>query len=394
MGIIEGAAKRKMRFFTPRNPSDTSNNKRMQKRLIWIGYGMAAFLLAPVWLCGQATEPVPTKQNARNVILLVGEGMGLSQISAAIYSNHNRLELERFPVTGLQKAYTLDNLSSDPVASATALASGQKTNMGKVWASHGKKQARTLIQEAESRGLATGLFVNMDLTDAFPLAFLGGVQDFSDRDRAARAYLGMEVDLLMGGGRQHFSGSGADSPVQKFQEKGYQVSDYASVEFPKITLDLKRNAVFFLSEGTDTAWFHAAENYMAAMMLAALFLKKHNSKGFLLIVGLDQAHAPGYDQSQQLVSDIVAFDRILGALLDFAEEDGETLLVVTSGHEQGGFAINPGSQMDTLLTEFNTGRPTAIMLPVFAYGPGAERFSGMYENAAIHKYIRKALGWE
>ena len=367
----------------------------MQKRrLIWIRYGIATLLLAPTWLWGQASEPSNTKRNARNVILFVGEGMGLSQISAAIYSNHNHLELERFPVTGLQKAYTLDNLSTDPVASATMLASGHKTNVGRVWAPHGKKQARTLIQEAESRGMATGLFVNMDLTDAFPLAFLGGVQDFSDRAQAARAYLGIEMDLLMGGGRQYFTGKGAESLVEKFQEKGYQVSDYASVEFPKITLDLKKNAVFFLSEGTDTTWFHAAENYMAAVRLAALFLKKHNSKGFLLVVGLDQAHLSGADQSQQLVSDMLAFDRILGALLDFAEEDGETLLVVTSGHEQGGFAINPGSQMDTLLTEFNTGRPTAIMLPVFAYGPGSEWFSGMYENVAIHKFIRRALGWE
>jgi alkaline phosphatase len=366
----------------------------MQKRLIWIQFGMAVLLLTPALSRGQVSNPAHTKQNARNVILFVGEGMGLSQISAAIYSNHNHLELERFPVTGLQKAYTLDNLSSDPVASATTLASGHKTNVGRVWAPQGKKQARTLIQEAESRGMATGLFVNMDLTDAFPLAFLGGVQDFSDRVQAAKAYLGIDMDLLIGGGRQHFTGDSTGSPIQKFQEKGYQVSDYASVEFPKITLDLKRNALFFLSEGSDSTWSHAAEKYMAAVRLAALFLKKHNSKGFLLVVGLDQGHAAGRDPSQQLVSDILAFDRILGALLDFAEEDGETLLVVTSGHEQGGFAINPGSQMDTLLTEFNTGRPTAIMLPVFAYGPGSNGFSGMYENVAIHKYIRKALGWE
>lgn len=91
---------------------------------------------------------------------------------------------------------------------------------------------------------------------------------------------------------------------------------------------------------------------------------------------------------------MIDFDTALGHILDFAEQDGETLVVVTADHETGGFAINPGSTMDKLETGFTTGKHTAALIPVFAYGPGSEAFSGIYENTAIYHKMMGAIGWE
>ncbi|HHB51468.1 MAG TPA: alkaline phosphatase, partial [Saprospiraceae bacterium] len=86
------------------------------------------------------------------------------------------------------------------------------------------------------------------------------------------------------------------------------------------------------------------------------------------------------------------FDKAIGAVMDFAEQDGETLVIVTADHETGGFSINQGSSMDTIVGTFNSASHTADLIPVFAYGPGAELFSGIYENTAINYKIKKLMG--
>ena len=82
------------------------------------------------------------------------------------------------------------------------------------------------------------------------------------------------------------------------------------------------------------------------------------------------------------------FDKTIGKVLDFAKKDGNTLVVVTADHETGGYAINPGSEMGEIIGAFTTDYHTAAMIPVFAYGPGAEMFCGIYENTAIFDFIK------
>ena len=98
------------------------------------------------------------------------------------------------------------------------------------------------------------------------------------------------------------------------------------------------------------------------------------------------------------------FDELIGAVLDFAAEDGETLVVVTSDHETGGFTLsgenyttNEGevySSYSKLEPKFSTGGHSATLIPVFAYGPGAEHFSGVYDNTDIFHKIMKLTGWD
>ena len=98
------------------------------------------------------------------------------------------------------------------------------------------------------------------------------------------------------------------------------------------------------------------------------------------------------NDANYIISEMLDFDKSVGAVLDWAEKDGETLVIVTADHETGGFSINLGTTQDTMVTEFTTDYHTAEMIPVFAYGPGSENFSGIYENTAIYGKIKKALG--
>lgn len=336
-------------------------------------------------------------RRAKNVILLIGDGMGLTQISSGLYNNNNALSLERFPSTGLQKNYASDDLITDSASAGTAMACGVKTKVGAIGVGKDNKPARSLMEEAEAKGMATGMVVTSSLVDATPSAFVAHVPSRDQKEDIAKSYLNIDIDFLVGGGKKYFTQRTSDDRdlARELQEKGYVVSDYTESEIPKVTLDLKKNFAFFTAE-EDPGKFQESRSYLLpASRLGAVFLKSHNDKGFFLMVEGSQIDWGGHaNDASYVVAEFLEFDRVIGSLLEFAMEDGETLIIVTADHETGGLAINPGSQMNNLLTEFNTNSHTGIMVPVFAYGPGAELFSGIYDNTEINRRIKKALGWE
>ena len=102
-----------------------------------------------------------------------------------------------------------------------------------------------------------------------------------------------------------------------------------------------------------------------------------------------------------IVTEMLDFNKTLGEVLDFAKRDGNTLVVVTADHETGGFALVKGSKVNNIKGGFGDTQPdktgsryhTAAWIPVFAYGPGAQEFTGVYENTAIFDKMKKLLGF-
>ena len=121
------------------------------------------------------TDNSSPARKAKNVILLIGDGMGLTQISAGLYSNNNKLNLEQFTEIGLHKSYAADNLITDSAAGATAFACGQKTYNGAIAVDEDSNVLKTILEEAEDRGLATGLVATSTIVHATPASFIAHV---------------------------------------------------------------------------------------------------------------------------------------------------------------------------------------------------------------------------
>jgi alkaline phosphatase len=101
------------------------------------------------------------------------------------------------------------------------------------------------------------------------------------------------------------------------------------------------------------------------------------------------------NDTQYIVDEMVDFDNAIGKVLDFAEKDGNTLVIITADHETGGFSlVNGNMQAGTVEGKFTTGGHTGVMVPVFAYGPGAVLFSGIYENTAIFNKMLQAFNFK
>lgn len=359
------------------------------------------WLLLPVFLLIAAAwswhpESTPPAR-PKSVILMIGDGMGLTQVSAGMYSHHNRLNLERFPVTGLIATQSSDHRITDSGAAATALACGCKTYNTAIGLDPKRRPCRTLIEQADSARMATGIVVTCSATHATPASFVAHVRDRSLVEEIATFFVKNPLDLLIAGGKKHFSGRTTDTRdlCQELRNGGCTVSDWKVQPFENIRPDTSQPFCWFSAEEEPRSAADGREYLPPATALAPDFLKKRGQgRGFFLMVEGSQIDWAGHNRDQpRLIAEVLDFDAAVGEALRFAEADGETLVVVTADHETGGVAIMQGSEMDSLTLLFTTKNHTASMVPVFAYGPGSERFGGVYENTGVYERIRQALGW-
>lgn len=333
----------------------------------------------------------------KNIILMIGDGMGLTQITAGMYINGNKLNLEQFLYIGLHKTHASNNLVTDSAAGATAFSCGKKTYNGAIGLDKSKKPATTILEKAESEGMPTGLVVTSSITHATPASFYAHQKDRSMMDEIAADLLKSDVDFFVGGGKKHFDRrkDGQDL-LPELAAKGYAISTFLDKEFSDITIDFNKKFGYFTADGEPLPVMQGRDYLVQACESAVTYLsgKDEKDKGFFLLVEGSQIDWGGHaNDSEYIVREMIDFDNAIGKVLDFAKKDGETLVIVTADHETGGYAINPGSTMDSIVPAFTTDKHTAVLIPVFAYGPGAELFSGIFDNTAVYFKMMWAMGW-
>lgn len=336
------------------------------------------------------------EKHPKNIILLIGDGMGITQISAGMYSNGNHLNLEEFPVVGLHKPYSSNSLITDSAAGATAFASGVKTYNGAIGVAQDSSVVKTILEEAEEHGLATGLITTSTIVHATPAAFIAHVSSRNKMEEIAASFLDTEVDLFIGGGKKFFTERSDNRNLyQELENKGYTVSDYQKEPLTDMVVDYGKNFAYLTDRADPKQQRHGRDFLKPAAMLGTVMLSKRGQdKGFFLMIEGAQIDWGGHaNDSDYIISEMIDFDETIGAILKFAEEDGETLVVVTADHETGGFAINPGSKMNAIKAAFTTDYHTATLIPVFAYGPGSSLFGGIYENSDIYHKMKTAFGF-
>ena len=188
-------------------------------------------------------------EKPKNIILMIGDGMGISQITAGMYRNGNTLHLEQFPVVGLHKSYSADNLITDSAAGATAFACGQKTYNGAVSVDRDSMPLKTILEEAEAHQLATGLVVTSKIVHATPAAFIAHVNARYKYAEIAPYFLQTEVDYFVGGGKQYFTQTiNNESILETLQKKNYLVFDYTEEKLNEAVKNYTKNIACFTHE--------------------------------------------------------------------------------------------------------------------------------------------------
>lgn len=330
-----------------------------------------------------------------NIILLIGDGMGLTQISAAMYSNNNRLALAKFPVIGFHKSHAANELITDSAAGGTAIACGIKTNNGNIGTDENGSPAVSILEELDSMNFSTGMIVTSTIVHATPAAFAAHRARREMYEEIALDYLKANVDLLIGGGRQYFQNREMDDRdlINDFENKGYVVMDQLYTTMNKIKWPLDKNILYFTADKQPLT-VSGGRNYLSfAVRQGVQYLEQKSNKGFFLLVEGSQIDWMNHaNDGRGVVMETLDFDRAIWESIQYANRKGNTLVLVTADHESGGMSIEADSRMNKLKYGFTTNGHTAAMIPVFAYGPGANLFRGIYENTSIYHKMRAALG--
>ncbi len=338
-------------------------------------------------------SPSPEEIYPKNIILMIGDGMGIAQISASIYLKKGKHSLENFPVVGLQKTHSGNNLVTDSAAGATAIACGIKTFNDAVGVDMDTLPVQSILELSKEKGLATGIVVTSTVVHATPAAFYAHQSNRYDNEDIALDFMKSEIDFMIGGGKKYFDNRPDDINLYKqLKDKKVNVSSY----FEKNIFDLNffpKNKYVFFTANEDPVGADSGRDYLPYIsVVGAKYLKKRGKKGFFMMIEGSQIDWAGHSQNgEKLIYEMSDFEKTIGKILKFAKKDKETLVIVTADHECGGFAINPGSTNEELVPAFTYNMHTADMVPVFAYGPQAELFHGVYDNTDIYQKMKQAL---
>ncbi|MFV1950995.1 MAG: alkaline phosphatase [Nitrospinota bacterium] len=342
--------------------------------------------------------PASAEENAtpKNIILFIGDGMGVSHITAGKIVKGN-LNLERFKVIGLLTTHSQSSLVTDSAAAGTALATGYKTYNGAISVSQDKRPLKTIVEYAEEKGKTTGLVVSCSVTHAIPAVFVAHVDRRKKQGIIAEHILKSGIDVLFGGGWGYFvpkstDGSKREDEKDLIAELDKRMKVVRSVEeFLKLG-DVDSAAGFFSANHPPKE--NDRKPRLSELTRKAIEILSKNKSGFFLMVEGSQIDWAGHDNNQDyIIAEMVDFDNAVGVGLDFAEKDSQTLVIVTADHETGGFAIHDGSMQDKKVSEsgFTWKKHTATMVPVFAYGPGRSVFAGIGDNTIVGKTIIQYL---
>ncbi len=326
----------------------------------------------------------------KKVIMMIGDGMGTTQVFSGLTANGGHLFLDNFKCVGFSKTQSSNKYITDSAAGGTALSTGQKTYNGAIGVNTDTVAIKTILEMAEQKGMATGLVSTSAITHATPASYIAHQGSRGSYEDIAADFLKTDIDVFIGGGYKHFAQRKDKRDLtSELKQRGYQVlrnmDEIAQVKSGKL-------AGLTADEHNEPA--PKRKMSLPVSTQTALNILDLNKKGFFIMIEGSQIDWGAHQNNTgYVVKEMLDFDQTIGKALEFAAKDGETLIIVTADHETGGFALT-GGDMKTgkVKGAFPTGDHTAVMVPVFAYGPGAEKFTGIMENTDIAKNIIKILG--
>lgn len=338
----------------------------------------------------------------KNVILLISDGAGLSQLWAAALANRGQLNVLNMPYTGYLYTGSTDNYHTDSAAGGSALATGVKTKNRYIGVDTLGRPVTNIPDRLADINMVSGIVSNDRVTGATPSAFYTHVRERDMSDSIANDLLDSKLSLVVGGFHPAFAKADS-SLIRQLQQKGFGIhKGIATLEKNKGT-----RALVFAEDKVSREWDKLSEeqgkiqtDYRMiedAFQPSIHFLEKRAGKnGFFLMVEGAKIDGGGHGNSMPFtVSEYLSFDKLVGQALSYADQNGETLVIVTSDHETGGLVIlDANTQNGHVLGNFATTDHTGIPVPLAAFGPGAEHFQGFVDNSEIAKKIYKLLGIE
>ncbi len=341
----------------------------------------------------QQYNPPPSPEKPVNIILVIGDGMGLAHISLTEYLHKPPSPLARMKVIGLQKTHSISSLETDSGAAATAISCGVKTFNAAIGVDADSTPVRTIMEMAIEKGMKTGFVVTSSVVHATPAAFYAHVNSRGSYEEIAKQLTFSGIDVFVGGGEKYFYNRNIDERnlMEALKTENYEVIRHIDAQgrfkISKVP-EAKKIACFTAFEDPTRAT--NGREYLTNMVIEAKeALEKRADKGYFLMVEGSQIDWAAHANDQEwLALEMQDTYDMLEALMDNITPAENTLLIVTADHECAYISIQ-GKRAPRIV--FGSKVHSSQMVPVFATGPGAEEFLGIYDNTEIFDKIKELL---
>lgn len=329
-------------------------------------------------------------KKVKNIILCIGDGMGLSQLYATYSANRGQLNIFQMLNMGFSVTYSADAYITDSAAGATAFASGQKTNDRAVGVDPEGKPLKSLADYSAEAGKKTADIAVCELTDATPAAFYAHNSERSNATDVASQIVSSPVDIFLGSGYKDFTVPvNGQTPIDKMKQRGYTIirsfNDFLSTPATKI--------LALMDDSVTRPKMDGRGNYLPLALNKVTQTFKNAPNGFFMMIEGSQIDHGGHANNlKQVITENSDFDRMVGEALRFADEDGETLVIVTADHETGGLTLLDGNiGKGYVWGDFSTNDHTGTPVPIFAYGPHSLDFRGVFNNTEIFNKLKALI---
>lgn len=322
----------------------------------------------------------------KNIIFMIGDGMGLAHVYAGMAANGNHLFLENLTHLGFSRTQSSNRWITDSAAGGTALSSGQKTYNGAIGVDTDTVPIVNIREIAEKKGKATGVVSTSAITHATPASFVAHQPQRVMYEEIAGDFLNTNIDVFIGGGYKHFTDrKDGKNLVDSLKSKGYLVLQNME-EIAKIN----KGKLAGLCAPEHSARTAVRGDMLQVATKTALNILDNDMDGFFVMIEGSQIDWGAHQNDiRYVVEEMLDFDRAIGAALEFAAKDKNTLIIVTADHETGGLSlIGDDISKGIVHAAFTSGDHTGVCVPVFAFGPGAENFTGFMENTEIANKLK------
>ena len=324
----------------------------------------------------------------KNIILLIGDGTGLNQITLsrmAISGVNSRLYIDQLPYSGISLAHSADNIITDSAAAATAWATGTKTKNKFISVTPNEKVLTSLTEAIFKKGYLSGIVATSSITHATPAAFYAHVNNRYKEKKIASQLQNSNINIAFGGGLNFFDLSATDDQIKYI---------YDLDEFKNINTSSKRIIGLFDNDGIRRSPDRPSQQLMTKKALDILAKRTVECSGFFLMTEGSQIDWASHDNdASRMITEFRDFDLSIKSAVEFINTRDDTLLIVTADHETGGLQILKEDN-DLVHIQWGTGSHTGIPVGVFSYGPGAELFTGTMDNTEIHTKILEIIDFE
>ena len=313
------------------------------------------------------------EEEIKNVIYLIGDGMGFNHLNKTKKERELSLTIDEFKIGGESMTRSLSAAVTDSAAGGTALATGERTSNGAIGVYMFDlfsiySYPKNLTELCKERGMMTGVITTDETSGATPASFSAHAYDRDDTEGITADQMVSGFDLIWGA--ENGIANRADAEANGFTyittDDEMMALEEGSRSFAQFTNDLW--TLEQSDENTPT---------LSQMTEKAIDLLDDTDEGFFLMV--EGAHIDKHSHSNEddnMTEAMAEFDKVIKIALDYAKADGETLVVVTADHETGAITPENGEYV------FTSGSHSDANVPVRVYG--ADKF--IYKGEVLNNY--------